>query len=1620
MKRKWISLLTSLLVLLLAIPCVVVNAESSTEGRGGVTSEDGSIRYLLKWVYRKMYMRISYEQDFSPKEYTNLTCERVFGEVNKKMKKQYKRMISDDIYEILPSDELFSVPSLESLEDIWSPVNDPRLTANSITTQQELVDYIAGSISSNFDTIEDILTNFTDSIINVQTNDNLKKPFQKTDSTSRLPIECSRLPVSDQDFTIEIEADSNRNRTLFPEKDPFFPLNSHDKLTLTFKKVAGFMNTVDVAQSCIFVNRMCQEKSSDCPTPIDENHEYLYENFNAELLNIVRQDTRLANAIKNVHFTSPVGVTIVNPAQAINNMAYRHHAAGEGSYELQSTKYQKDMRDFPSYRMALDITAEEGLDIVFFVDTAKSMIYDSRHIEITNAIAETVRNLNIQDRFTVVGSATTKSCAEHQNLPGFNDCTENESRVWNFDNIPENSYEFRKTNKIYTPQYTCLKSKLAFANNAIKDKVSFLLERSFLVNDGRSFWNFHGEKNFAAGFDKIADLFRNSGQTNREKLIIMFTDGEPLDAANQIQTLNSLNALQKEFNYKINTQIYNLGNTDPFLKRIVNQDYDVWNDETNLQTGHVIQADYGHQDSLSSTVKRFYMYSPFLDSSSDLKWTWVNTIKDQVGLENELNLGPTLSVSKAIFDSSDQLIGVMSMDINTDRLLEPLVDMELGINRYFVVDSDNQHIISHPQIKELQHFDHRIKKGFTKNYANVPHLLDTLFYVSQIENSAELNSLIQDPTTSISLPRNYYCSSINSHYTVCSYTNNANNSTIEAFVPHPADDVVVEPEIPFVVLNQELDETVALAHKKIDDSFSWWKKDKRKMKEFPDLGNAAAQNILGLSNLATCNYNDRIMYLTGEEHRSYLSISPSLNQINDLGGLESYQNADLVNLASFLNSDMNSNSDFLATGLRGNLTEFPVEQINALKLLTKTVGFTKAPKVAYQNITKPLRREFILPTGYGIQFPAIQNPQNFDSYDLSTVGKDEYYFKLASDIDEGLGTTVSMVKQAKIFDKFIGYFVNTWSWIGFHDVIERMIWSSKTFRCMCPYPPNQQYDSRYFFHYYGTRHDDTFNYFTECAVKLMNEEGKIVYDEQMRYEYEMSKETTIKRKGYIPLNKELNIIQTYSIYDLVWNSLHHHLFSGDHLMDHFDGFIVNPKYNGSFVKRWVQGEDQINEEKYGDVPYVFTPMDYLDITKTDTNFHSKVYSDNRVNSTAYQTNECFDIYHHQIYKKYQHLIPEGYTSFAVTQDSPAYNSTISQAANYVSIGTGSQIAYFAGGHTCSNHKIIEQVQAAHSSTIDIYDWWVDTNPDNWVSPAPYFHFKRISNTNLHAFIHVDAQSPLEKPMTQPMMMWFIIFFRSMAKFSGWNCHHSFQIVRGHHLKWYRYYALKLPKGKLALNAVWWTEDLSGRFTANPAYDACSHDVPVGLNGEPMEACANSVYRYGFDINEYLSSEETKDLQKPSIWEAPCVIDFHHPSTVSVNTYDATSAKFASLARQLPIIGNWIADFMNLQFPISSDYNLIRINQFLYKHSFKTFCHIAFLLWFYYYVLIKLLWRRAFGQDMRMVLKRIMRRKNQLYLDENDSEEEDDEIDDAFYDSFDLALYNQKLDGDEFFDFDVLD
>merc|ERR1712048_856809 len=114
-------------------------------------------------------------------------------------------------------------------------------------------------------------------------------------------------------------------------------------------------------------------------------------------------------------------------------------------------------------------------------------------------------------------------------------------------------------------------------------------------------------------------------------------------------------------------------------------------------------------------------------------------------------------------------------------------------------------------------------------------------------------------------------------------------------------------------------------------------------------------------------------------------------------------------------------------------------------------------------------------------------------------------------------------------------------------------------------------------------------------------------------------------------------------------------------------------------------------------------------------------------------------------------------------------------------------------------------------------------------------------------------------------------------------------------------------------------------------------------------------------------------------EAPCVIDFHHPSTVSVNTYDATSAKFASLARQLPIIGNWIADFMNLQFPISSDYNLIRINQFLYKHSFKTFCHIAFLLWFYYYVLIKLLWRRAIGQDMRMVLKRIMRRKNQLYL-----------------------------------------
>ena len=191
----------------------------------------------------------------------------------------------------------------------------------------------------------------------------------------------------------------------------------------------------------------------------------------------------------------------------------------------------KDMRKHASYRAALEKNegdSEIGVDLVFFIDKSLSMTYNNRHYFAVQAVRETIRNLNIQDRFFSVATSKITDCLDlHKYLgdPNFQNCKVGDSSIWNYNGLIKRSLEELKKLKIFTPQYDCLQKGLAYATKKIKDKTRFLLERNLLMADDSKYLHFQGTSDFVAGFERISEIYESSksenSTENRSKILIV-------------------------------------------------------------------------------------------------------------------------------------------------------------------------------------------------------------------------------------------------------------------------------------------------------------------------------------------------------------------------------------------------------------------------------------------------------------------------------------------------------------------------------------------------------------------------------------------------------------------------------------------------------------------------------------------------------------------------------------------------------------------------------------------------------------------------------------------------------------------------------------------------------------------------------------------------------------------------------------------------------------------------------------------------------------------------------------------------------------------------------------------
>ena len=226
--------------------------------------------------------------------------------------------------------------------------------------------------------------------------------------------------------------------------------------------------------------------------------------------------------------------------------------------------------------------------------------------------------------------------------------------------------------------------------------------------------------------------------------------------------------------------------------------------------------------------------------------------------------------------------------------------------------------------------------------------------------------------------------------------------------------------------------------------------------------------------------------------------------------------------------------------------------------------------------------------------------------------------------------------------------------------------------------------------------------------------------------------------------------------------------------------------------------------------------------------------------------------------------------------------------------------------------------------------------------------------------------------------------------------------------------------KFRANHVWWTHNQQGRFSASPNFDACSHKLPSNSenSNQTITTCSNNIYRYTLDINKYrYFSHEKKMGHVPSAYENFCT----EPNLPSVEAlrHDSTTIYFTKIFRRIPIIGEKLAQLVNAGLPLLDDYNYDYIGIIFIKHAIKTFGWVAALYYFYFYIFIKIYWRRVLGQGSKYLLEKTKRKKKTLYLDIHEaSSDEDDLIDVELWNDFEMALTNYQSVDDHFFQDDL--
>ena len=966
----------------------------------------------------------------------------------------------------------FGFPTTTQLSDIWTSTPDPQYS--SISTYQDVVDDYASKVQNLMVEYETTFNKFESSIETISEEDRM---IQQTNrAIDDLVLACDKLNIinrmihCEEEFSLILNGET-RKIPSDPCKRFYYKTGP---LVFNFYNLTGYNYAGDKKHSCIFTHNQCKEPFMDCPDPINKNHERIYKAFKRHSWAIRSNSTQLSTqGIRSMHFTTTGGVTVLNPAQKI--------------------KYG-DFRNERWFRSSLN--DEKGVDVVFFIDKSISMTFENRHNRAVHAVENTIKQLSIEDRFTVIA---------YSKITSYPDCTPTKIRndiknyeFWSFNGSfnqtraelsPDegqgstsgynHNYENEQDSPRKLEDYVCMQDSLSYANKKIKDKAWFLLSRNLLRDTGSCKEWFIGGKDFVAGIQKMDEIFAESnknGGSSRKKFIVWVTDGEHILPHEETEVLQKFGNMQKINNYNIMTSIYSLGKRYDLLDKLANQEYRGWHGNQKKQVGKsvVVNTNIFHA-ALEDHMKIFYFREKMPENFqiSTHKWTWQNP-------PNFLNRGPAVTLSKALVDDVGVPIGVLAFDIDVEYLFKEIEKNLIDSSSVFVIRKYSNYLLKHSAVDTLP-YDTKIRlsaewknvkeNGFVNVDQRFLNRIDNQVPYNIVEDNSELDDIIADLSLSNTKtgPRQYFCSAAHDIFIICLKRKTAEVSTsVNAYIPAGKSSAPDVPNgnlvIPDSMINSFFYQELDMDNENVTDPDTG--EMQKTVEIFNDIPIKERLDFLFDNDaMKPCKYfnrfsveiNDGVAPPTAlgnvvlKKHR-FLKYYFETDQIDFACPVNEFLKYDAMRATVITEVDrqriclqyINYNWIYAWTNYFKNndaeslanttlIPDFPINSFKALKKLDKANFITSKPA----DLSVPVWRQFYSTDGLVYNYPAsfVKDTHLQKNNDFFGTEQYESYIYTPAMDRAGLGFSIKVANRAIVDNNFVGNFVNTFVWSEFNTFI---------------------------------------------------------------------------------------------------------------------------------------------------------------------------------------------------------------------------------------------------------------------------------------------------------------------------------------------------------------------------------------------------------------------------------------------------------------------------------------------------------------------------------------------------------------------------------------------------------